>query len=94
MKNIESFQEFIDARQEERELRYADLDERYKTDFKEFTIENFELQALDEWKTEHGKHCRKRAYSYKFSRANGIGMAVSVECDCGANQDITDYDSW
>ena len=60
MVSVENFQEWIDKRQEEREMRYADLDERYKNDFKEFTIENFELKSLDEWVNEHGKTCRKR----------------------------------
>ncbi len=92
MKDID-FQEFLQRSQKLHEERYDALEEQYKTNSKEFTIESFELKSLDEWTAEHGKVCRKRAYSYKFN-PTGIGVALTVECDCGANQNITDYESW
>ncbi len=87
------FHEFIQKRQEEHEDRYDALDERYKTDYKEFVIENFELKSLEEWTSAHGMTCRKRSYSYRFT-PTGIGTGVTVECECGALENITDYESW
>ncbi len=92
MKDID-FQEFLQKRQSAYQERYDTLEEQYKNDYKEFTIGNFELKSLDEWTAEHGKTCRKRAYSYCFC-PTGIGIAITVECDCGDSQNITDYDSW
>ena len=87
------FQEFMQKRQEEYDERYDALEEQYKTDCKEFIIENFELKSLEEWSYEHGKTCKKRSYSYRFT-PTGIGTGVTVECGCGAQENITDYESW
>lgn len=91
--NTSDFHEFLEHRRDLHEERWDALEDEYKTNDKKFIITGFELKSLDEWTAEHGKVCRKRAYSYSFC-PTGIGVALTVECDCGDSQNITDYDSW
>lgn len=94
MTAIPDFHEFLEQLRDIHEERWNTLEEEYKTNDKKFIITGFELKSLDEWTAEHGKVCQKRAYSYSFSQTSGIGTGVTVECKCGAYQDITDYESW
>ena len=75
-----------------------------------FTIEPYEQKMMNEWAAEHRKTCKMRwnedgtritgpggaaggLTTYKFT-PTGIGLATIVECACGEECNITDYDIW
>jgi len=81
-----------------------------KGDNMTFVIEPYEQKQINEWLAEHNKTCSLRWHedgtpvefpggaiggglTYEFT-PNGIGMATSVSCHCGAECNVTDYDLW
>lgn len=60
-----------------------------------FVVEPYEQLTLTNWVAEHKETCKYRHISltYKFTNT-GIGVATIVECRCGEEVNITDYDMW
>jgi hypothetical protein len=68
-----------------------------------FSLGEFERAKLMEWITEHDKTCKYAdrnkqgacggRLTYSFT-PTGIGMVVKIECACGGECDVSDYDNW
>jgi len=60
-----------------------------------FSIDPYEQLILSNWIAEHKETCKYRHISltYKFTNT-GIGVATIVECRCGEEVNITDYEIW
>lgn len=70
-----------------------------------FVLEEEEWETFNAWNEEHRKKCplAKNAsrldrpgggsLTYSFTHT-GIGVAINVQCTCGAEVDCTDYGSW
>ena len=74
---------------------------KYETDTKN-------EEKLNEWMQEHVLECKYwqmddmgrlpqgasgGALTFKFTPTN-LGMVIKVECACGSEGDLTDYDEW
>ncbi len=80
-----------------------DLNAHYKSTTKVFPILCRELKAMDEWKEQHKEVCSNNQdirdfttdmhLTYSFV-PTGIGTVFTIECSCGAKEDLTDYGSW
>lgn len=61
-------------------------------------LANSEAKQLAKWLTEHFKTCPNENFegdiALRQSGASGIGTKSTVECTCGMQCDITDYDLW
>lgn len=66
-----------------------------KGEDKVFIIAPYEQKTLNEWVAKHRETCKYRYISltYKFTDT-GIGVATIVECRCGEEVNITDYEIW
>ena len=102
------FAESLRRSQERLAKRDAELDNYYKEMSMDFSITQHELKSLHEWRDEHNKVCPfyddgttavspmgaiggRTTYSFT---PTGLGVAVSVSCACGAEKNLTDYESW
>ena len=52
-----------------------------------------EVDALVEWVLGHRDMCAQPEVGLTFT-PTGIGTAIRVKCECGAEADLSDYDSW
>lgn len=72
-----------------------------------FELGENEKKALEEWRVKHESECtwEARMYGQRYFGAagggesfiftpTGLGLCVSVQCACGAKQDITDISCW
>lgn len=66
-----------------------------------FVIDGESFEKLKQWKDKHKEVCTLPKYrgaigggtSYVFS-TNSLGYSIEVKCDCGAEEDLTDYAKW
>ena len=69
-----------------------------------FILDGVELERARRWLRSHRRRHRQpprdqreaasgAAITYSFT-PTGIGVAVVLQCACGAECDVTDYDSW
>jgi hypothetical protein len=107
LKNFD-FAESMRRSQERLAKRDAELEDYYKETSMKFNITMHELKALKEWQVEHNKTCPfyddgtkdvspsgaiGGRTSYKFT-PTGLGSIITVECACGAEKNVTDYECW
>ncbi len=69
----------------------------------DFSVTDSETATFGVWALEHDKTCRyanpaKRGaiggrYTFSFTGTT-LGTIVKVQCACGANADLTDYDAF
>lgn len=58
-----------------------------------FIVDPYEQLTLSTWIKEHKCKYRHISLTYKFTNT-GIGVATVVECRCGEEVNITDYEMW
>lgn len=61
-----------------------------------FDISETEIEAAKDWILEHSEEhnsCTIEHCTYKIIQT-GRGTIVIIQCDCGAEEDVTDYSSW
>lgn len=58
-----------------------------------FIVDPYEQLTLSNWIAEHKCKYRHISLTYKFTNT-GIGVATIVECRCGEEVNITDYEIW
>lgn len=59
-----------------------------------FYVDKNTLQKAKKWlKTHSCIHKENNTISWRFTLC-GIGMSTVVQCSCGKEKDLTDYDSW
>ncbi len=60
-----------------------------------FELSPEELARAKSWYRDHLSNCPSSSKSITYCFAEtGIGVAVRVECSCGDEEDVTDYDLW
>ncbi len=66
--------------------------------FHTYSIPNEKLKELGDWRTDH--NCTLESHgaiggriTYSFT-PTGLGLVTKAECACGAELDLSDYDSW
>ena len=59
-----------------------------------FSLNRVEVERAHSWLVEHKEKCQRLRITVSFSTSSGIGMAVTIKCDCGEECNVTDYDSW
>jgi hypothetical protein len=109
MKDLPDLAEWSKQMAEENREHQAERDAVTGTDMV-FTIQPYEQQTLSKWRVEHLKTCRYYVnedgtevefpggtiggcLSFKFT-PTGIGVAITAQCACGEECNITDYDIW
>lgn len=75
----------------------------HKTHDYAFSLDQDEAKKFEDWKRKHDKSCRyaKRGscgaiggrFDYCFAPTS-LGIVVKVQCACGSEVDLTDYQSW
>lgn len=64
-----------------------------------FDMSEKEEEAYNAWFQEHKKKCKiykkgqHRHFTYKFTPV-GMGEVIKIECSCGKEIDVTDWESW
>jgi hypothetical protein len=64
----------------------------------QYELSDVEKRRVAEFRDDHDtpffRWGRCNSYSLIFNHEGGIGLGVKIRCTCGAERDITDFDTW
>ena len=67
-----------------------------------FELNNKENKAINAWIEKHREEHKMHPdacgaiggrWTYKFT-PTGLGIIIIIQCTCGAEENVTDFDSW